>query len=118
MDASKEVAGGFLVAGGDTAKVLNGVEEALHQIAFGIERVVAGALHFTGDFGRDDGFDAAHLEGFDEVIGVISLVPDDRLWLDLRAERFSLGNVMGLATGKTDHKRIAEGIDNNMDFGA
>ena len=37
MDAGEEIAGGFLIAGCDAAEVLDGIEEALNQVALAVE---------------------------------------------------------------------------------
>lgn len=44
MDASKEVSGGFFVAGCYTSKLLNDIEEPLDQITFRVEGEIAMAL--------------------------------------------------------------------------
>ena len=44
MDASEKVSGGFLVARRNSPEVFDQIEEALDEIAFGIEREVAMAL--------------------------------------------------------------------------
>ena len=44
MDTCEKVSGGFLVARCDSPEVFDQIEEALNEIAFGIEREVAMAF--------------------------------------------------------------------------
>lgn len=116
VDASQEVAGGFLVAGSDATEVFDGIEEALDQIALGIKRIVALSLGFAVGLWRDDGGDGAHFEAFDKAVSVVSLIGDHGVRLGLGRQRFSLGDVVGLAAGEADREGISQGIDDDMDF--
>ena len=116
MDASEEVACGFLVARGDAPEVLESIEEALDEIAFAVERVVALALDFPVRLGRDDGPDRPDIERGDEAVAVVSLVTDQSLRLDLRGQMFGAGDVMRLPAGEANRERIAQRIDDGMDL--
>jgi len=117
MDAGEEVPGGFLVASGDGAEVFDDIEEALDEVALGIEGEVAWPLHLSIGFGWDDWPDLAHLEMVNEAVAVVGFVSDHRIHLDLLGERDGLSDVMGLAAGEADHQRVAEGIDDGVDLG-
>ena len=47
MDTCEEVSGGFFVARCNTPEVFDVIEEALDEITFGIERIVAFALNLA-----------------------------------------------------------------------
>lgn len=117
MNSGEEVPRGFLVTGCDAPEVFDGVEEPLDEVAFGVEREVARSLNLAVGLGRNDRDDVAYLEAGDEAVGVVSLVGDHGVRLDLGGKRFSLGDVVNLAAGEADCERIAQGIDDGMDLG-
>jgi hypothetical protein len=55
------------------------MEEPFNQITFAIEGVIAIALELAIRFGRDDRLDRTDLEAYDEPVGVIALVAENRL---------------------------------------
>ena len=116
MQAGEEVAGGFFVAGGDGPEMLDDIEEALDEIALAIEREVAFAFDRAIGFRRDDRHDGAHAEALDEAVAVVALVGEERFGLDLGGQRFRLRDVVRLAAGETDRQRIAERVDDGVDF--
>lgn len=116
METGEEVSCCLFVAGGDGAELLDGIEEALGEIALGIECEIAGTLDLAIGFWRDDGFDGPHFESRDEAAAVISLVGDHGLRLDLGGQFFSLRDIVSLSAGQTDRERIAQGIDDGVDF--
>jgi len=50
------------------------------------------------------------------VVGVISPVGDEGIGFDLSRERLGLCDVVGLAAREAERQRIAQGIDDRMDF--
>ena len=50
------------------------------------------------------------------MVGVISLVGEQGLRLDKRQQRVGLRDVMDLPTREAERQRIAQGIDDHMDF--
>ena len=116
MDASKEVSGGFLVACCDAPEVFDEIEEALDEIAFGVEREVAMALNLAVRFWRNDHRDAAPFETSDEAVAVIALVGKESPWRDIRRQRFGLSDVVDLAFCQGGFQRVAEGVDDDVDF--
>jgi len=50
------------------------------------------------------------------VVGVISPVGDEGIGFDLSRERLGLCDVVGLAAREAERQRIAQGIDDGMDF--
>ena len=117
MNAGKEISGGFFVAGGDGPEVFDDVEEALDEVAFPVKREIAVAFGLAIGFRRDDRRDGADLKALDEGVRVISFVGEQGLRLDLRGQRLGLLDVMGLAAGQADNKRIAQRIDDGVDLG-
>ena len=50
------------------------------------------------------------------MIGVIPLVAEQGFWLDKRQQRGGLCDVMDLSTREAERQRIAQGVDDYMDF--
>ena len=116
MDRCEKISGEFVVARRNGAKVLNFIEEALDEVALGVKSVVAVAFDGSVGLGRADRFDAAHTQSLDEAIGVVSLVADEGVGLDLGGERLGLRHVVDLAAGETNGERQAERVDDDVDF--
>lgn len=117
MDSGEKVSGGFLIARRDASEVFDRIEEAFDEVAFGIEREVAGTLNLAVSLWRDDGRDAARLEAGDEAVGVITFVGDHGFRLDLGGKRFGFSDVVDVTACEADRERIAEGVDDGMDLG-
>ena len=117
MDSCEEVSSGFFVAGCDGSELFESIEETLDEVAFGVEGEVACAVELAIGLGRDHRLDAAHGQGFDETVGVVTFVGDEGLRLDFGQERFGLGDVVGLTARQADRQRIAERIDDGVDLG-
>ena len=117
MKPCEEVSGGLLIARSNGPKMLDRIEEAFDEVAFTVEREVTVAFGHSVRFGRDDRFDGAYRQALDEVIGVISLVGEKGLGFDACQECGGLCDVVGLPTGKAERERIAQGVDDHVDFG-
>lgn len=117
MESREEIAGGFFVACGDAAKLLEILEETFDQVALCIQGVVALAFGFAIGLGRNDRFDLSTFEAGDEAVGVIAFVSKYRIWLHLGDKRFSLGDIVSLSAGEAQSQRIAQGVDDDMNFG-
>ena len=50
------------------------------------------------------------------MVGVISLVGEQRFRLDKRQQHVGLCDVMDLPTREAERQRIAQGVDDHMDF--
>jgi len=50
------------------------------------------------------------------MIGIISLVAEQGFGLDKRQQRASLRDVMDLPTRQAERQRVAQGVDDHMDF--
>ena len=56
-------------------------------------------------------------KGLDQHVGVVSLVPDQRLRLDIVKQRPRAGQIVSLAWREPQRNGVAKGIDERMDFG-
>jgi hypothetical protein len=116
VQSCEEVARGLFVSCGDAPEVFDEVEETLNEISFGVEREIAVARDLAVCLGRDDGADFPDFEALDEAVGVVALVGQHGFGLDLRGERLGLRDVLDLAAGQAERQRIAQRIDDDMDF--
>ena len=116
MESSEIVAGGLFITSGDAAKVLDGIEEPLDEIALAVERKIAVPFDLAVCFGRDHRLDGARFEALDEAVAVVSLVPEERCRLDLSRERFCLRDVVCLSSSQTEHEGVSQGVDDGMNF--
>ena len=118
MDAGKKVSGELIVTRCDSAKVLEFVEEAFHEVALAVEGEIAWQWNCPAGMGRNDRSDLPVGEGFDEGISVIRLVADQSRWIGVRKQRLRTSEVAGLSWRKHQLDRIAQGIDQRVNFGA
>ena len=116
MQSGEKIARGLLVARRDGSKMFDYIEETLDEIAFAVEREIAIAFEAAIGFGRDDYLDPARRQAIDEAIGVISFVGEQGFGLDKRRERLGLADVVHLPARETERQRIAQGVDDDMDF--
>ncbi len=116
-DGGKECVGELVVAGGESAVLLEIAEEPLDEIALAVQDEVGLARLTAIGFGRDDGLDATLLQRSDQRIGVITLVGEESLRLDLIEQRHRLCDVGRLPRRERQRHGIAEGIDDRMDLG-
>jgi hypothetical protein len=118
MDAGEKVSGKLVVARRDGAKVLEFVEEAFDEVTLAIKGEVARQGNRAAGMGRNDRSDLPVGEGFDEGIGVIGLVTDQSRWIGILEQRPCASEVAGLAWRKHQLDRIAQGINEHVNFGA
>jgi len=109
--------GELVVTRGDGPEMFELVEETLNEIAFAVEGEVARARGFSVGFGWDDWGDRSIVEGGDEGVGVERLVGDQSAGIDGFDERFSASQIVILARAEHHLNRIAEGIDERVNFG-
>src|SRR6202023_1195846 len=117
LHSGKEISGEFVVACGDSAEVLELIEEALDEVAFAIEREVACPLDLTVGFGRDDRSDFPLREDLDEPIGIVGLVSNQGIWIGVLDQWFCASKIMVLARCEHQLDWIAQSIDERMNFG-
>jgi hypothetical protein len=97
--------------------VLELIEEALDDIAFAIEREVARPLDLTIRLGRDYRGDCPLCEDVDERVGVVGLVSYQGIWIGVLEQWFCASKIMRLARREHQLDRIAESIDERVNFG-
>ena len=116
MKSGEIVAGSLFITGGDAAKVLDGIEGALDEIALAIERKIAIPFDLAVRFRRDHRFDGAHFQALDEAVAVIALVAEERGGLDLSGKCLCLHDVVCLPSGQAEREGISQGVDDGMNF--
>ncbi len=116
VKSSEIVAGRLFITGCDAAKVLDGIEESLDEIALAIKRKIAIPFDLAVSFRRDHRFDGAHFQALDEVVAVVALVAEKRCGLDLSRECLCLRDVMRLSSSQAEREGISQGVDDDMDF--
>jgi len=116
MQTGEVIACGFFVAGGDTTKMLDGIEEPFNEIALAVYREVAVAFDLPVRFRRDHRLDGPHLKALDEGVAVISLVAKHCSGLNLSREGFCLCDIVRLPPGEADRKRVSQSIDYGVNF--
>ena len=116
VETGEIVAGSLFITGGDAAKVLDGIEEPLDEIALAVERKIAVPYDLAFRFRWDHRFDVAHFQAFDEGIAVVALVAEERCGLDLSRKRFCLRDVVCLSSSQAEREGISQGVDDGMDF--
>lgn len=116
MDAGEEISGGFFVACRDASEMLEDVEKSFDQVALAIEGEITPASDLAIRFRRDDGCDGAPFEGRDQCVCIIALVGEESFGFDLLDQCVGFLNIVNLAPGQTDRQRVAQRIDDGMDF--
>ena len=94
--------------------MLDYAEEPFDEVAFAVQREIAFALDLPVRLRRYHRFDASRPEAFDEGVGVVAFVREDRLRFDPACERLGLRDVVNLSSGEADRERIAEGVDDGV----
>jgi hypothetical protein len=107
----------YYIVCGYGPKVLELVEEAFDEVALTIERKVAAARRLAVGFWRNHRGDAAAGKAIDERVGVECLVAQQRLRIDSLQQRRRASQIVGLPRCEPHIDGIAEGIDQDMDFG-
>jgi hypothetical protein len=117
VDGGEEVSRELIIARCNRSEVFECIEEPFDEIALAIEHKIAMPLDKAIGLGRDDRLDPPLLQGQDQAIGVISLVGEEGLRFDALQEKLCLAEVRGLARGQGEGDRIAQSIDEGVDFG-
>jgi hypothetical protein len=56
-------------------------------------------------------------EGVDQRIGVVGLVADQRIWIDVFDQQLRASQIMGLSWREHQFDGIAQSVDERVDFG-
>jgi len=97
--------------------MLEFIEEALDEVAFAVEREVAIARRLAIGLWRNHRVDPALDERADQRIGVVSLVADQGRRIGRFEQRLRAGQIVGLPRREPHIDGIAQGIDQDVNFG-
>jgi hypothetical protein len=97
--------------------VLEFIEEALDEIAFTIEREIAGPRRLAIGFRRDHRRDVSLGESIEERIGIVCLIANQDLRISPLKQWFCASQIMSLPRREHQINGIAESIDKDMNFG-
>jgi len=117
VNAREKISRELVVAGGDGAKVLEFIEEALDEIALAVKGKVTGWRRLTVGFGRDHRGDLSLGKRVAERIGIVGLVRDESFRIDRFEQRLRASQIMGLTRREHHLDGIAKRINNNVYFG-
>jgi len=121
VERGEEIPRGLIVArrDGDGAELFEFAEEILDLVARLVERLIELAGRCSVLLRRDDGgFSGSGQRLEDAIVGILGFVGDQDLGGHLRQQRIGAGEIMGLSRGQQEAQRIAERVDQGMDFGA
>ena len=117
--STEEISCGLVVAGCYGSELLEFSEEIFDQMASFVDLPVELPWDLSVGFGRNDGELAGRREGGkDPLVGIIRLVREERVRLHAREQRVGSEQIMGLARREVEADRIAQSINQSMDFGA
>ena len=117
MDGGEKIPGRFVIAGRDCSVLLEFAVEILDEMACFVQFLVEEARDFAVAFGRDHGGLARRKQRFDHAfVGIKGFVPQQGIGLHLRQQRVGAFEIMGLTGGQKEGERIAQGIDQAVDF--
>ena len=118
MHSGKEVAGGFVVACRNRAKLLEFGEEVLDQVPCLVEIAVVIAERSAVGPWRDHGGFARRRQRFKHpLVGIERLVGDQCLGLHLRQKLIGTDQIMRFAAAQVQADRIAERVNEGVDLG-
>lgn len=118
VNHGQEVACEFLIAGSDTAKLFEAIEEAFNEMTLAVGIPIIGTELATRFSRRDDRLRASGFDVSDKWGGVIAFVGNHLLSPKPCNKGGALRDVMCLAAGKLAAQRIAQRIHRHMDLGA
>jgi hypothetical protein len=119
MDCGEEISGGFVVASGDGAVLLELAEEILDEVACLVGVFVEIALNLAVVLGRDHERLSPCKQRLDHpLVGIEGLVCQQGLGRHIRQQRVGAFQIMGLARRQDEVQRIAQRIDKRMNLGA
>ena len=119
VDGGEEVARGLVVAGGDGTKLLEFGEEVLDEVTRLVDVLVVVARQSPVCLGRDHRRFAGRSQRRDDpLVGIERFVGDQRVGLHRGQEVVGADQIMRLSAGQEEVDRVAERIDQGVDFGA
>ena len=107
IDGGGEAGIGFVVTGGDTAELLDSLEEVLDQVSPLIHFCVVGNRRCAIRFGWDHSNSAPLVQYGAQGVVVESFVGDESLEIDARDQRFDTDAVVTLAGQQDKARQVA-----------
>jgi len=119
VDTGEEVDGPLVVAGGDSAELLELAEKVFNEVAGRIQVTVERLRPLAVAFWRDGCGFAGRPEPVDHaLVSIIGAIGQQRRRHDARQQHVAAAEVMRLAWRQVKAQRIAQRIDQGMDLRA
>jgi hypothetical protein len=119
VDSSEEISGSFVVTRSDGSELFEFTEEILDEVSRFIEFSVKIGRRQAIRPGRDHRRFAGGGQRFaDPRVGIKGLVGDQRIGGHLRQQRIGSDQIVRLPGGQQKSQRVAERVDQGMDFRA
>jgi hypothetical protein len=97
--------------------VLEFIEEALDEIALAIECEVAGPWRLAVGLWWNHRSNVALSERVEQRVGVVGLITNQGMRIGIVEQQLGASQIVGLPRREPHLDRIAEGIDEGVDFG-
>ena len=117
MNAPEKILRELVVTCGDGTKVLEFIEEALDEIALAIECEVAGPWRLAVGLWWNHRSNVALSERVEQRVGVVGLITNQGMRIGIVEQQLGASQIVGLPRREPHLDRIAEGIDEGVDFG-
>jgi hypothetical protein len=117
--SGEEIPGGLIVPCGDSAELLEPAVEVFDEMAGLVDLFVEGARSFAVALWRnDDRFACCQQRLDDALVGIEGFISQQSIGLHVREQFVGALQIVGLARAEKEVERIAQGIDQGVDFGA
>jgi hypothetical protein len=118
VEEGEEVAGGFVIASGDTSALLESREQAFDVVAFSIELLVVRPLNLSIAPGRNDRLASLSVDHPQHFVTVIAFVGDDLFRRESFQQRRGLSDVVCLTRRQQKLDGIAESVAGRVNLRA
>ena len=117
MNCGEEISGGFVIARGNGAILLELAEEVLDEVARFVSFLVELALDLAVALGRDHDRLSPCKQRFDHpFVGIEGFVRQQGIGRQVWQQRVGTFQIVGLAGRQFEIQRIAKGIDKRMNL--
>jgi hypothetical protein len=97
--------------------MLEFIEEAFDEVPLAIQCEIASPWRLTIGFWRNHRGDSSLSECVDQWIGVVSLISKQGFWIGAVDQLLRASQIVSLSRRQHQFDRIAQGIDQRVDFG-
>ncbi len=118
VEEGEEVAGGFVVACGDAAALLESREQTFDVIAFAIQLPVVRTLNLAVALGGNDGLAPLIVDHPQHLVAVVALVGDDLLRRQSFQQWCRLSDVVRLSWCQQKFDGVTESVAGRMNLRA